>query len=225
MLGEATKKRTSKLPAKKKPSQITEQDMLLDLMGGDSTMPAVDTSAVMNGTQHNADLLADILGGGVSVSSPVQHSASPVANGAPRQQGNMNSIMDLFDSQPSGTPQPSVPSTSNDILGGFGSSPPPQQSQQHAHTAYNKNGLYLTFTVQRSPQAIQVLARFKNQSDYERLGSVNLQAAVPKTQKLQLQAISSSELEGGQEATQQMRITGVQGVSCPFTFRGVRAIC
>jgi hypothetical protein len=40
-----------------------------------------------------------------------------------------------------------------------------------------------------------------------------LQAAVPKSQKLQLQAISSAELQGGQEAQQQMRVTSVQGVS------------
>ena len=229
VLGEATKKRSSKVLQKKKPSQITEQDMLLDLMGGDSTMPSVDTSATMNGTQHNADLLADILGGGQSVSSPVQNSAaSPQPNGAPKQQSNVNSIMDLFDSQPSSASQPqqqqqpSVPASaaSNNLFGRMGgmSSPPPQQSQpqQQAHTAYNKNDFLITFSVQRSPQAIQVMAQFKNQSNFESLGQVNLQAAVPKTQKLQLQAISSSELEGGQEATQQMRVTSVQGVSDHF---------
>lgn len=211
VLGETpSKKRQSKVPAKKKPSQITEQDMLLDLMGGDSDMPSVDTSATMNGTQHNADLLADILGGGASVSSPVQSTASPVANGAPKTQSNMGSIMDLFDSQPSGTPQPQA-SASNDIMGGLGTSTP--QPQQQAHTAYNMNDLFLTFTVQRTPQAVQVMARFRNTSNFEQLGGVNLQAAVPKTQRLQLQAISSSDLDAGQEATQQMRVTSVQGVS------------
>ncbi|KAG9805526.1 hypothetical protein KCU98_g22741, partial [Aureobasidium melanogenum] len=40
---------------------------------------------------------------------------------------------------------------------------------------------------------------------------LGLQAAVPKSQKLQLQGISSSELDGGEEATQQMRIISVQG--------------
>lgn len=222
VLGQATKKRNSKLPAKKKPSQITEQDMLLDLMGGDSTMPAIDTSATMNGTQHNADLLADILGGGNSVSSPIQQTASPVANGQPRApQSNMNSIMDLFDSQPTSTPPPTQQqappptSASNDMLGGFGSPPPQQAPQQQAHTAYNKNDLFLTFAVQRNAQAVQVTARFRNTSNFDTLSSVNLQAAVPKTQKLQLQAISSSDLEGGQEAVQMMRVTSVQGPPPP----------
>lgn len=218
VLGEATKKRHSKVPAKKKPSQITEQDMLLDLMGGDSSMPSVDTSATMNGSANNADLLADILGG-TSVSSPT--SASPVANGS--SQNNMSSIMDLFDSGSSSTPQPQAQrpqaqtSSSNDLFGGM-SSPPPQQQQQSSaptHTAYDKNDLSVTFTVQRSAQAVQILARFKNQSAFENFGALNLQAAVPKSQKLQLQAISSAELVGGQEAQQQMRVTSVQGPPPP----------
>ncbi|KAH9845100.1 Adaptin C-terminal domain [Teratosphaeria destructans] len=215
VLGEKTNKRHSKLPAKKKISQITEQDMLLDLMGGDSTMPTVDTSATMNGTQHNADLLADIMGGGAV--SPPASTASPVANGAPRQ-SNMNSIMDLFDSQPpTASPAPPPQTIRNDIMGGFGSSPPPHSQVQHPppHVAYNKNDLLITFAVQRSPQAVQVIARFRNQSNFENFSNLNLQAAVPKTQKLQLQAISTAELGGGQEATQQMRITSVQGPPPP----------
>jgi len=219
VLGQATtKKRASKAPAKKKPSQITEEDALLDLMGGDSTLPTTDTSATLNGTQHNADLLADILGGGSSISPSVYQAPGPVANGQPRApQSNMTSIMDLFDSQPASTPAPAQapPSTaSNDILGDFGSSPPqPQQQQQQVlHTAYNKNDLSITFAVQRNPQAVQVTARFRNTSNFDPLSGVNLQAAVPKTQKLHLQAISNGELEGGQEATQTMRVTSVQGV-------------
>lgn len=223
VLGEATtKKRHSKVPAKKKPSQITEQDMLLDLMGGDSTLPTTDTSATVDGSANNADLLADILGGD-SATSPPQSTASPVGNGAPSQQNNMSSIMDLFDSGASSTPQPQAQrppmqsSASNDLFGGMGS-PPPQQQQQAVsaptHTAYNKDDLSVIFTVQRNAQAVQIMARFKNQSNFENFGSLNLQAAVPKSQKLQLQAISSAELEGGQEAQQQMRITSVQGV-CP----------
>ena len=216
VLGEATKKRHSKVPAKKKPSQITEQDMLLDLMGGDSSMPTTDTSATINGSANNADLLADILGG-TSMSSPT--SASPVANGS--SQNNMSSIMDLFDSGSSSAPQPQAQrpqaqtSASNDLFGGMGSPPPQQQQQSSAptHTAYDKNDLSVTFTVQRSAQAVQLLARFKNQSAFETFGALNLQAAVPKSQKLQLQAISSAELVGGQEAQQQMRVTSVQGVS------------
>ena len=228
-------KRSSKVAAKKKPTQITDaQDILLldDIMGGGDSGAALSQpgGGGVNGTQaNNADLLADILGGGDTMASPTSQTTSPIAMNGTRpqqqQQSNASSIMDLFDTQPSQPPpqqqqRPAMPASnaSNDILGSFASTtgpPPPQQQapQTQAHTAYNKNDLNLTFTLTRSPQAIQVVAKFKNTSAFESLGQVNLQAAVPKTQKLQLQAISSSELGGGEEATQQMRISGVNGVS------------
>nr|POE88177.1 ap-1 complex subunit gamma-1 [Quercus suber] len=215
VLGEASKKRLSKVPAKKKPTQITEQDMLLDLMGGDSTMSATDTSVTLNGTQ-NSDLLADILGGSNGMPSSGHQSASPIANGQPKSQGNMNSIMDLFDSQPPPQQQTASAAVASDMLGNFSSSTTAATAPQPpAHMAYNKNDLALTFTVQRNAQSIQIQAKFRNTSDLETLSAVNLQAAVPKTQKLQLQAISTSEIASGQEAAQAMRITSVQGPPPP----------
>lgn len=201
VLGQATAKtkRASKLPAKqkKKPSQITEQDMLLDLMGGDGDLPGVDTSAVLNGHQNsNADLLADILDG-ATVSSPVNGSSS-------KPQNNTDSIMDLFGAQ--STPA----SAASAIPTAAATSTIPSSPQL---TAYDKNGLRLVFTVQRSSQAVQVMANFTNNNDFKKLSAVNLQAAVPKSQKLQLQQISSAVLEPGQQASQQMRIVGVTGVS------------
>jgi AP-1 complex subunit gamma-1 len=57
------------------------------------------------------------------------------------------------------------------------------------------------------------MARFTNTSLHQPLSNVSLQAAVPKTQKLQLNAMSNPELGPGAEATQSMRITGSKGVS------------
>ncbi|TKA57914.1 hypothetical protein B0A49_11114, partial [Cryomyces minteri] len=225
VLGEATKKRQSKVISKKKPSQVSEQDMLLDLMGG-SDLPATDLSGTINGSQNNADLLADILGGGASISSASDQTTSP----PPTQRSNLNSIMDLFDTagpastpQPSTQPQPSA-SASADLLGGLSSQPqqaaPAQSSAAStpAHTAFSNNGLHITFQLQRPAAgagAVQVLARFRNTSHGARLSGVSLQAAVPKSQKLQLQAISSAEIEAGGEATQHMRIVGVGGALPP----------
>ncbi|KAF2139572.1 uncharacterized protein K452DRAFT_254047 [Aplosporella prunicola CBS 121167] len=212
VLGEATsKKRNSKIAAKKKPSQVTEQDMLLDLMGG-SDVPGPDISSTVNAGQNNADLLADILGGGASVSSPPPQTTSP----PPAGQSNVSSIMDLFNT-PSTTPQPQVAKTaaSADLFSGMATPPPvaatPPPSGAPAHMAYGKNDLQITFQIQRSGNTAQILARFRNNSNVEHMSNVNLQAAVPKSQKLQLQAISNGELDGGQEATQQMRIAAVTG--------------
>jgi len=210
VLGEATKKRQPKTAAKKKPSQVTEQDMLLDLMGG-SDLPATDLSSTINGSQNNTDLLADILGSEPALSSPPPQTTSPGG----QVRNNVSSIMDLFDTPTtSSTQQPTQPpsSASADLFNGVSSPPSQPVTGPPAHQAYNKNGLLITFQLQRNAGAAQVLARFRN-SGSGHLSSVSLQAAVPKSQKLQLQAISSGELNVEQEATQQMRVTSVNGVS------------
>ncbi|KAF1925526.1 AP-1 complex subunit gamma-1 [Didymella exigua CBS 183.55] len=216
VLGEATKKRHSKVISKKKAAPAATEDLLLDLMG-DSAAP--DTNGAASGSQQNHDLLADILGGGgTSTTSPPPHTTSPTP------QSNVANIMDLFNS---GSPSSSAPSQSQapsqaasmDLLGGLGgmSSPPPQTSTPPvasgppAHPVYSKNDLAITFQLKRDANAVQLLARFRNTGGMGQLSAVNLQAAVPKSQKLQLQPISTSELGAGQDATQQMRVTSVNG--------------
>lgn len=219
VLGEATKKRQSKI-IKKKPAQAATEDLLLDLMGDSGPSEA---NGATNGTQQNQDLLADILGGGgASTASPPPQTSSP----AP--QSNVANIMDLFNSGPSSSPapvqsRPAPQGGSMDLLGGLGgASSTPQQasapvaSGPPAHPVYSKNDLQVTFQLKRDANAVQLLARFRNTGSFGQLSGVNLQAAVPKSQKLQLQPISTSELEGGQDATQQMRVTSVSGVSCPL---------
>ena len=129
--------------------------------------------------------------------------------------------MDLFNTGPSSSPAPAQrqpPAAAVDLFGGMSSPPqaaptPPVAAGPPQHPVYNKNDLAIVFQLKRDAQAIQLLARFRNTGSFAQLGGVSLQAAVPKSQKLQLQPISSSELEGGQEATQQMRVTAVNGVS------------
>ena len=219
VLGEATpKQKKAAANAKaRKPAKITEQDMLLDLMGG-SELPVVDLSATVNGSQNNADLLADILGGGNSTSS---------APAVPNNKGNTGSIMDLFNTNgPSSNGLSSQATTSQnhaDLLGGVSSSSPQSSttaSSATPHQAYNKNDLLLTLQVQRNAGVAQILAKFRNTSNFDKFSGVGLQAAVPKSQKLQLNAISRGEMDGGEEATQQMRVSAVSGVclSIPVTF-------
>ncbi|KAH7070526.1 adaptin N terminal region-domain-containing protein [Paraphoma chrysanthemicola] len=211
VLGEATKKRQSKI-IKKKPAQAATEDLLLDLMGDSG--PSTEANGTANGTQSQ-DLLADILGGGgSSASSP------PPQNSTPTPQSNVANIMDLFNSGPSASPapaqsRPAPQAASMDLLGGSGSSSQPTApapaSGPAAHPVYNKNDLQIAFQMKRDANAIQLLARFRNTGSLSQLSSVNLQAAVPKSQKLQLQPISTTELDAGQEATQQMRVTSVNG--------------
>ncbi|KAF1945729.1 Adaptor protein complex AP-1 gamma subunit [Clathrospora elynae] len=213
VFGEATKKRQSKVLSKKKPAQAATEDLLLDLMGDSG--PPMETNGATNGNPQSQDLLADIMSGGSSTSSPPPQMA-PTSNVA--------NIMDLFNSGPSSSPAPAQSrappqAASMDLLGGLGgmSSPLSQTSTPAAasgpptHPAYNKNDLQITFQLKRDANAVQLLARFRNTGSFSQLSSVNLQAAVPKSQKLQLQPISTSDLDGGQDATQQMRVTSVNG--------------
>jgi AP-1 complex subunit gamma-1 len=201
VLGEAAKKSTKASNRKSKIVKPAEQDLLFDLMG-DGGVPAADLGT--NGSQNNTDLLADILGGSTSSPPPT----------SPPQQSNMSSIMDLFDT--SGTSQPAgAPASSNDLFSGM-SSPPPQPAPPAipTHPCYDKNDLNITLHLQRNAEGtVQVMARFRNNSMHQSISNVTLQAAVPKTQKLQLNAMSNPELAPGSEATQSMRITGSKGVS------------
>ena len=200
ILGESAtkKKQTTKVVAKtKKPGKAAEEDMLLDLMGGDTTMPSMP-SAPTNGSQNSADLLADILGG-ASLSSPP---AQP-----PQQQQASVDIMSLFNGDAA-----SAPATS-DAPNPLGSPPPVSlPATTPAFPAYNKNDLQITFQTKRDATAVQAIARFINNGTGSFTG-VSLQAAVPKSQKLQLQALASDALEPGGSLTQNMRVTSVTGVS------------
>jgi AP-1 complex subunit gamma-1 len=219
VLGPSTKKRTSKILKDKsrKPVKQAEQDMLLDLMGG-SDVPA--TSPTTNGSQNTADLLADILGdSGLSSPAP-QPSQQPTSM-------NTSAIMDLFGSN-GGTPspQPATASASLDLLAGAGAPvSTPSPSAPAAYTAFNKNDLVLSLQVQRGNNTAQIQARFRNDSSFSHFSNVGLQAAVPKSQRLQLSAINKGELDAGEEGVQMLKVTALTGVSRHFFPSQVISVC
>ena len=99
VLGEATPKQKKAAARAKKPGNVAEPDMLLDLMGGPDTQTP-NLGPQTNSSQTNADLLADILGGGDFTPAPTKSA-----------QRNPSSVVDVFDSQ--NTPATNgLPSTS-----------------------------------------------------------------------------------------------------------------
>ncbi|KAK3399061.1 putative gamma-adaptin precursor [Sordaria brevicollis] len=214
VLGEAAKK-TTKAAGKKtnKAAKPKEEDLLFDLMG-DTNLPS---PSVPNGGTNNADLLADILGG--ATSPPTSTSPAPA-------QSNVASIMDLFSQGPTSTPSPApaaapaaAPSAVLDLFNttpAAAPAPAPQAAPKPAaaagHPCYDNNGLNITIQIQRNAEGmIQATARFRNSFPGGALSAVGLQAAVPKTQKLQLLNISSTDIAPGAEATQMMRVAGCTG--------------
>lgn len=212
VFGEAAKKATKASNRKSKVIKPKEEDLLFDLMG-DSNVPS--SPSPVNGSQNNADLLADILGGSSS-------SSAPTATSPPPGQSNVASIMDLFAQGPSTPSAASVQagqapaSPGLDMLSmGSAPSPAPAPTQGPAgHPCYDTNGLNITIQIQRNAEGmIQAIARFRNAASGAALSNVGLQAAVPKSQKLQLLNISSTDISPGTEATQMMRVSGCKGVS------------
>ncbi|KAJ4145649.1 hypothetical protein LMH87_004492 [Akanthomyces muscarius] len=200
VLGPAPTKR-SKAAANRRSKIVkpSEQD-LLDIMD----TPATTMPPPTGGQSSNSDLLADILGGGSNFDS------APT----PPAQSNTSSIMDLFGSGPESSAPSATPSSSGlDMLSQPSSSNPQGRSTGSQGIAcYNANDLNVTFQVQRNTEGmIQATAKFQNSSGTATMSNVGLQAAVPKSQKLQLLSISSTTLSPRAEATQMMRVSGCKG--------------
>lgn len=233
VLGEASKKPAKTSSTRKAAAAVkaAEADLLFDLMGeGASTV----TSPLGEST-HNADLLAEILGGSSSSSGTSAPSAAPASQGGslldllggtdttgtteatgraqPILTGSAQSILSAQVLSGSGSPRVLPGSGNPQALSGSG-------NPSRRHPCYDKNGLAMVLQLQRNTDhVVQMVARFRNASSEATLRSVALQAAVPKTQKLQLQAMSTAELGPGAEATQAMRITGGKGAPLKLRLR------
>ncbi|OCF74754.1 AP-1 complex subunit gamma-1 [Kwoniella mangroviensis CBS 8886] len=228
-------------------STRTDKDTVVDLIGDDLTSPTNGNLPSASSGPSTQDLLADIFGGGSSdlggggVTSPtIQQNGKSTSAAA--------DIMSLFDSTPTPAARSTSTSRSSAISpglssgGGAGSlfdlvtpsnsTPQPvvQQPQTQAqppksnlqsYTAYEKNGLKITLTPKVAPNQpglMQILARFQNTTG-EIIGGVNFQVAVPKTQQLQMQAMSSSDISAGSTETQQMRIHAPAGAAIRLRMR------
>jgi len=199
VFGEASARQKKAAAKARQTSKQIRADDLLDLMGG-----GADPAPATNGSQDNASLLADILGDTSSISQP----------SAQGNRSNMQDLMGLFGTNGSSTSNAQQSSSGlEDLLGGSSQSSSQNAGGAPIHQAYQKNDISLTLQVQRNAGVAQISARFRNESNFDRFTGVGLQAAVPKSQKLQLNAISKAELDGGEEATQQMRVMAATGVS------------
>ncbi|CAK9779672.1 Adaptor protein complex AP-1 gamma subunit [Cutaneotrichosporon oleaginosum] len=217
-----------------------DKDTVVDLIGddlgsGNATPPTANPSQSLQSTQ---DLLADIFGSSDMGSEP----AAPAAPAPSQPQSRNQNIMSLFgasppNSPPSRSPPPTQstggslfdlvsPSPSVSASSPPARSPPPQAtspprsqaSQLQSYPAYDKNGLKITLTPKTGaqPGVVQILARF---TATNRVEGVNLQVAVPKTQQLQMQAISKPDIAAGGTETQQLRILAPPGAQIRLRLR------
>ncbi|KAI7885398.1 Adaptor protein complex AP-1 gamma subunit [Lichtheimia hyalospora FSU 10163] len=175
---------------------------------------------------QNMDLLADLFGG--SSAPPATQQQLPTS---PPASSNTNVLMDLLGgSDTTSAPAPSTPPAQSvnslDSLASLGQafspvspSSPAQRSlgstQQSGYQAYSKNGLDINLVPSRdrnNPAIINIQVLFANSGAQGVISSLQFQAAVPRSQKLQMAPASSNVVQPGTTEKQQMRINNPQQV-------------
>jgi len=202
-----------------------------DLLVDDIASPPPQTAV-----QNSQDLLAEIFGSSTPTASP-----QPASSVSPQpQKSSIQDILGLFDASPNPTspapapaPAPStlslgfsIPQTQAQPLVQTQAPPPAPQSQPTAprltsYTAYDKNELTITLTPQTSaarPGVVNIMARFQV-SGTNTVTGLHFQAAVPKTQQLQMLPMSNSDVQPGATETQQMRVVAPPGSNVRLRLR------
>ncbi|KAG8902033.1 clathrin associated protein complex large subunit [Tulasnella sp. 403] len=216
-------------------STRADTDSLLDLDGDASQNGG--TPVPLPKTQNTQDLLADIFG---TSSEPAEQ---PAAQPAVPTSKSVNDILGLFGSTTptNGTATPptaanpyaSPTATANPLFSLAAAAPPAQQApapqqtpsvqrpQLQSYPAFDMYDLKISLTPQVSaarPGIVNILARFQN-SGAVPISNVNFQAAVPKTQQLQMLPMSNQTVSPGVVETQQLRVMAPPGAQVRLRLR------
>ncbi|KAI0821603.1 gamma-adaptin [Irpex lacteus] len=208
--------------------QPSKEDNLLgdDIVTSPTTNGAAGAAAAL---QNNQDLLAEIFGSSAPASSALTAAASP----PPAQKSTVDDILGLFgNSAPAAaaSPAPAIatspvtqPSASSAFALPQTQSPPPQPAPPKltAYPAYDKNELRISLTPQTNPQrpgVVNILARFQVTGSTPVTG-LTFQAAVPKSQQLQMLPMSNADVHPGATETQQMRVIAPVGANVRLRLR------
>ncbi|GAA5913666.1 hypothetical protein JCM8208_005896 [Rhodotorula glutinis] len=196
--------------------QQTTHDLLADIFGSGDAAPAPAAAPTASASSSGVDDIMSLFGGSTNL--------SPQPTGGARPPSASN---DLFSSMSSTAPSPSAPaSASAPAPARAPAAAAPTSSSSTAAPqpleAYNRNGLVITLTAVRDSSnrlVANILAKFTNSSPAT-LSGVNFQAAVPKTQKLQMLAMSRQDVAPGATETQQLRVmVGAQGANVRLRLR------
>ncbi|OBZ84889.1 AP-1 complex subunit gamma-1 [Choanephora cucurbitarum] len=199
----------------------SDQDLLLDLMGvgtsggGDGgggsgleqemvSSPVANTPTAAPPSTSNADLLADLFGG--SSSSPAPAAAAPMSH----------DLMDLL----GGGNIMGSPASQTAPAAGLDS--PVVSTQALGYEAFAKDGLRIRLVPSRdrnNPNIINVQILFINDGSRGVISNLQFQAAVPKSQRLQLNTASSSTVAPNTTEKQLMRINNPQQTTVKLRLR------
>ncbi|KAG8945593.1 clathrin associated protein complex large subunit [Tulasnella sp. 424] len=222
-------------------STRTDTDSLLDL-DSDLAQNGAANVVPQAAKQNTQDLLADIFGSSSSESSAPVASAQPAAPA----KSSVNDILGLFDSTPA-TPSVTSPTsppisnytspiaTANPLFAALGDIAPQPQPQAvtpqpaaqatrppaQSYMAYEGHELKVNLTPAVSPArpgVVNILARFQVTGG-NAASNVNFQAAVPRTQQLQMLPMSNQTVAPGATETQQLRVIAPAGAQIRLRIR------
>ncbi|KAI8071153.1 adaptin N terminal region-domain-containing protein [Gilbertella persicaria] len=216
----------------------SDQDLLLDLMGvgtsggGDGSGNLMEQTDVMSSPlattsptvvpetnkASNVDLLADLFGGSPAptTTAVTTTTMAPTTN---------NDLMDLLGGATSKTnTEPSPQTATNTGLDSLDSLGQVLPSSTNAadYEAYTKNGLSVRLAPSRdrtNPNIINIQILFFNNGSQGTISNLQFQAAVPKSQRLQLNAASNTVVQPNTTEKQLMRINNPQQTAVKLRLR------
>ena len=214
-------------PQQQQPAQ--SMDLLADIFGGgassgSSPVPPATSSPPSSLNKNNA--LMDLLGGGDV--QPQQSSTPPPSNSSPDPLASLGlSMGGAGTSSPSSAQRSISPAFSSGSPAMANSSPklPTTQSTSsssssttNGYQAYGKNGFVINLVPAKdrnNAAIINIQVLFHNNTEGN-ISSLQFQAAVPRSQKLQMAPASSSTVQPGGTEKQLMRINNPQQVKQCF---------
>ncbi|CDS05300.1 hypothetical protein LRAMOSA07829 [Lichtheimia ramosa] len=197
-------------PQQSQPAQ--NMDLLADLFGGSSAPPATQQQQPTSpATSSNTNVLMDLLGGSDTASAPAP-STPPT-----QSVNNLDPLASLGQAfspvSPSSPVQRSLGAGSPSPMGSPAAVAATTTTQQPGYQAYSKNGLDINLVPSRdrnNPAIINIQVLFANSGAQGVISSLQFQAAVPRSQKLQMAPASSNVVQPGTTEKQQMRINNPQ---------------
>ncbi|CAO3673785.1 unnamed protein product [Umbelopsis ramanniana] len=208
----------------------SDQDLLLDLMGvgtasGGAAQATPEASPISPSTSskapqtgNNMDLLADIFGSG-SGSQPAPQSPPPSTGGG--------SLLDMLGQDTPTSPRVQQRATSPTAglqnMASLGQAlPSSPNGRDNRHQAFAQDGLVISLTPardQQNPTVINIQITFANDGSQGTISDMQFQAAVPKTQRLQMAPASNNVIQPGSSEKQMMRVANPQHTPLRFRLR------
>ncbi|KAJ3755070.1 adaptin N terminal region-domain-containing protein [Lentinula raphanica] len=199
------------------------QDLLADIFGssGSTSAPGPSTGATSPPQKSQQSTIDDILGlFGNTPSTTAATTATPpagfMAASSPPPPSMASNPLSAFSMPSSQSPAPAPPAPVP-----VAAPTPPAAPRLTSYTAYEKNSLKITLTPQTSaakPGVVMILARFQVSGGTPATG-LTFQAAVPKSQQLQMLPMSNPDVGPGSVETQQMRVIAPVGSAVRLRLR------